>query len=371
MRTFAEKQKRQQVTSAKSTIPGRAHLGQSRAVNSIVHLQRTYGNQALQRLLDANTRDVKTDSATTEIAHFDQDFSRIPVHAADSATPAQPTIQRQPQEPNQPEGQPAPPAQAPACTVPVRVNEVIDPTDPSTVPAPSPPGRHPLGITHLFVRGSSIKEVELTSGIAAVGDLVFPPIGTRSTFGGEGWRCHLTTPPPASTDPQTYSRASVLTAGPWRRSVDIDQLDDILGRTPLACAGVNGRTTLVVGGDPSVAELRRAIQAEEMQHVTDQERAVCRHLRAYETAVRALPRSFLTELFTDCDEAAELRTGRRRMDRLSDFIRQLVAANTRRHAGGGHTHSSVNTSIPPGCRRIEYDIDASPVRAAGGLILLP
>ncbi len=52
MRTFAQKPKAtQQTTSAKSTIPGRAHFGQSREVNSILHLQRTIGNQAVQRVL--------------------------------------------------------------------------------------------------------------------------------------------------------------------------------------------------------------------------------------------------------------------------------------------------------------------------------
>lgn len=376
MRTFAQKPKApQQTTPAKSTKPSRTFVGQSREVTSILYLQRTIGNHAVQRLLDANTMDVKTDSATTEIAHFGHDFSQIPVHAADLTTPAQPTIQQPAQDPNQLEGQPVPPAQQlSSCTVRSRVNEVIDPTDPSTVPGPAPrsPGRHPLGITHLFVRGHSIKEVQLTSGNAAVADLVFPRIGTSSSLGLEGKRCHLTKPRPASTDPGTYSRASVLTAGPWRRLVDINHLDDFIGRTPLPCDGVTGRTTLVVGGHPSVDGLRRAVRVEEMQHVADQERAVCRHLGAYETAVRALPSSFVTGLLTNCEEEAERRTGRRRMDRLRDFIRQIVAANIRRHAGGAHTHSAVNFNIPSDCRRIEYDINvpSAPVRA-GGLILPP
>jgi HEAT repeat protein len=90
MRTFAQKPKAtQQTTSAKSTIPGRTHLGQSHEVNSILHLQRTIGNQAVQRLLEANTRDVKGDSTTTEIARFGQDFSRIPIHSP-RQSPVQP-----------------------------------------------------------------------------------------------------------------------------------------------------------------------------------------------------------------------------------------------------------------------------------------
>jgi len=102
MRTFAQKPKApQQTTFAKSTKPSRTFIGQSREVTPILYLQRTIGNHAVQRLLDANTRDVKTDSATTEIAHFGHDFSQIPVHAADLTTPAQPTIQQPAQDPNQ------------------------------------------------------------------------------------------------------------------------------------------------------------------------------------------------------------------------------------------------------------------------------
>lgn len=80
MRTFAEKPKAtQQTTSAKFTVPGRGHFGQSREVDSILYLQRTIGNQAVQRLLEKNMGDVKEDSTTTETARFGHDFSRIPV----------------------------------------------------------------------------------------------------------------------------------------------------------------------------------------------------------------------------------------------------------------------------------------------------
>lgn len=82
MRTFAHKPKEnQQTTSAKSTIPGRARFGQGREANSILHLQRTIGNQAVQRLLEANTMNVQGDS-TSEIVRFGHDFSRIPVHVS-------------------------------------------------------------------------------------------------------------------------------------------------------------------------------------------------------------------------------------------------------------------------------------------------
>ena len=82
MHTFAQKPKaNQQATSAKSTTPGRALLGQGREVNSILHLQRTIGNQAVQRLLERTTENIKGDSATANNTHFGHDFSRIPVNS--------------------------------------------------------------------------------------------------------------------------------------------------------------------------------------------------------------------------------------------------------------------------------------------------
>jgi hypothetical protein len=81
MRTFAQKPKAtQQDTSAKSTMPGRAHFGQSREVNSFLHLQRTIGNQAVQRMLQTNAEELEVGLASTASPCFAHDFSQIPVH---------------------------------------------------------------------------------------------------------------------------------------------------------------------------------------------------------------------------------------------------------------------------------------------------
>jgi len=80
MRTFAQKPKAtQQITPAKAAIFNRAHFGQSRDRNSILDLQRTIGNQAVQRLVKLNTGDVKEESIS-EIAGFGNVFNRTPVH---------------------------------------------------------------------------------------------------------------------------------------------------------------------------------------------------------------------------------------------------------------------------------------------------
>jgi hypothetical protein len=61
-------------------MPGRAHFGQSRQANPILHLQRTIGNQAVQQLLQAKPDGLEAVSDATASGRFGHDFSRIPVH---------------------------------------------------------------------------------------------------------------------------------------------------------------------------------------------------------------------------------------------------------------------------------------------------
>lgn len=82
MHTFAQKPKAtQQTTSPKTTITGKAHFGQSRDTSSILHLQRTIGNQAVLRLLQNKTEDLEEGSLPSALPRFAHDFSQIPVHA--------------------------------------------------------------------------------------------------------------------------------------------------------------------------------------------------------------------------------------------------------------------------------------------------
>src|SRR5262249_12452827 len=72
MHAFLESPKRtQQSRLAKPTISARAHFGHSPDVNSILHPQRTKGNQAVERLMVTNAG----------MARFGHDFGRIPVHS--------------------------------------------------------------------------------------------------------------------------------------------------------------------------------------------------------------------------------------------------------------------------------------------------
>jgi hypothetical protein len=80
MRTFAQKPKAiQQTTSARTTKPRRAYSGQSRKASSILHFQRTMGNNALQQLHQSNVAELETGSNTSGSTRFAHDFSQAPV----------------------------------------------------------------------------------------------------------------------------------------------------------------------------------------------------------------------------------------------------------------------------------------------------
>src|SRR5262245_11060948 len=81
MRTFALKANAtQQTTSAKTTIPARAHFGLSREVDSILHLQRTIGNQSVPRMLQTDAQEPEVGLTGPASPRFGHDFIRIPIH---------------------------------------------------------------------------------------------------------------------------------------------------------------------------------------------------------------------------------------------------------------------------------------------------
>jgi hypothetical protein len=81
MCTFADKTKvTQQTKSPKATVPAWSCLGHNHEVNSILHLQRTIGNQAVQRLLQSNAEEGNTKLPGKALPHLGHDFARIPVY---------------------------------------------------------------------------------------------------------------------------------------------------------------------------------------------------------------------------------------------------------------------------------------------------
>jgi len=69
VRTFADEPKALQ-QATRSTIPGRAHVEHNHKVNSIVHLGRTIGNQAVQRLLQDPAEESTKGSVVTSSTPF-------------------------------------------------------------------------------------------------------------------------------------------------------------------------------------------------------------------------------------------------------------------------------------------------------------
>jgi hypothetical protein len=80
MRIFAQKPKATQRTrSVESPVPGRGHFGQIPEVRSILHLQRTTGNQAMRRTLQTDAGRPEPGLAKPPSARFGHDFGRIPI----------------------------------------------------------------------------------------------------------------------------------------------------------------------------------------------------------------------------------------------------------------------------------------------------
>ena len=81
MRTFAQKPKaNHHPTSAKSAILGRANFGQSHQVSTALHLQRTIGNHAVQRMLQTHAEESDVGLTAAASPRFGHDFSQIPIH---------------------------------------------------------------------------------------------------------------------------------------------------------------------------------------------------------------------------------------------------------------------------------------------------
>ena len=81
MRTFAQKRKPTHETkSAGSARIGRIVSGRTREANSILDLQRTIGNQAMQRLLQTQSNDLEVGFGPQAAVRFAHDFSLISLH---------------------------------------------------------------------------------------------------------------------------------------------------------------------------------------------------------------------------------------------------------------------------------------------------
>ncbi|MBI3934609.1 MAG: DUF4157 domain-containing protein [Acidobacteria bacterium] len=86
MRTFAPKQDQAQPEASSRARSNMVAPGRHPRAELILHLQRTIGNQAVQRLLRAKSDDLEAYSSTDDVARFAHDFSPIPVQAKSPAS---------------------------------------------------------------------------------------------------------------------------------------------------------------------------------------------------------------------------------------------------------------------------------------------
>lgn len=92
MRSFIENQKTsQQIQSARFASPARELIGQNSDAHSILHLQRTIGNQAAQRLSHTSAEGPEVSSSTSVISSITHDFSQISIYP-ERATKSQPWL---------------------------------------------------------------------------------------------------------------------------------------------------------------------------------------------------------------------------------------------------------------------------------------
>lgn len=82
MKAYAQKQNQpQQQVSSDISRPRVKSTAATPTVHAIMHLQRTIGNQAVQRLIHANAEVLDAGFDTSATTRFAHDFSRIPVHS--------------------------------------------------------------------------------------------------------------------------------------------------------------------------------------------------------------------------------------------------------------------------------------------------
>jgi hypothetical protein len=98
MKTFAQKQNQPQKTGSSSFARSNTGiLGPNHHANPLLHLQRTIGNQAVQRPLRTSGQELETGLNGMASPLFVYDFSRIPIHPPAAATASvQPSSATQP-----------------------------------------------------------------------------------------------------------------------------------------------------------------------------------------------------------------------------------------------------------------------------------
>ena len=172
MRTYAQKQNSTPKSkTSDSTRPIRTLSRHGREVTSILHLQRTTGNQAKQRSSQVNHEKRDESSLNSASSHFTYDFSRIPVHVR----------QVRDMEGLMPEGDTDRLVDTDGGSAPTTGPPVATPSPPSPA-APVGPPAAPASI-NVTVPG----RIRAASTPAGMPDRIPPRIDTPVSVGITGW----------------------------------------------------------------------------------------------------------------------------------------------------------------------------------------
>ena len=163
----------------------------------------------------------------------------------------------------------------------VRVQEDIDPTDPTTAPAGNP---RALGHTALLVNGRDVQSLSNEEKL----NRLFPLPQYTWSWGD----CVATS---RVLDVRMRNVVRVLTQPPWTRTLPTSEVGDLFGgavRSEASCRSGNGTTTASLVGQAGDQALHAWDVAAERQHAADDECLVDRYVKAYEADVNALPSTF-------------------------------------------------------------------------------
>jgi len=301
MRTFAQQPKAtQQIAPAKPAIFNRAHFGQSRDRNSLLDLQRTIGNQAVQRLLKVNTGDCPSLKAMQQ--------GNNTLHRKIDFTQPQPI---------------------------------------SSDPIPSVlGGRTILGRTLPGFNGTLLPEVSSKKDYKVAVFNVLQP----QTFKFSGAQNNEKTCKVAADNfnINVFAEVRAITqpqGTKWSGSYP----PGILSNPPSVCAnkGKNDAIQIEMEGKPDSNALYKKVRTHEQEHVTDLEKISTAELKPYHDFLIGITGKGKTD--EECVKDIFKQVGTRDTVAASAFVEKWLTAVQVYDKPGGTHHSKFETKVNPEC----------------------
>ena len=333
MRTFAQQPKAtQQIAPTKSAIFNRARFGQSRDRNSLLDLQRTIGNQAVQRLLKVNTGDVKEESIP-EITSFGNVFNRTPIHTTERGKQllAHELVHTMRQ------GN-------------ASLHRKIDFTQPQPISSDPIPsvlgGRTILGRTLPGFNGTLLPEVSSKKDYKVAVFNVLQP----QTFKFSGAQNNEKTCKVAADNfnINVFAEVRAITqpqGTKWSGSYP----PGILSNPPSVCAnkGKNDAIQIEMEGKPDSSALYKKVRTHEQEHVTDLEKISTSELKPYHDFLVGITGKGKTD--EDCVNDIFNQVGTRDKVAANEFVEKWLTAVQVYDKPGGTHHSKFETKVNPEC----------------------